>query len=192
VQDLKGLTQVVDAYEKMDQEFGIKNLRWVVHHVPEVTPELLSRLKALGCGVEMAAFRWVTSSDPNQVVGPQFRTIVDHGIQAGIHGDGVHIAPLNPWSHIQYATTGVNSFGQAVNPGQQLTRQEALSLFTRSNSWFLRMEEKIGSIEPGKLADLTVLDRDYFTVPDADIRNVRSVLTILGGKAVHDTGVLKV
>ena len=188
VQDLKGLTQVVDAYEKMDQEFGIKNLRWVVHHVPEVTPELLTRLKALGCGVEMAAFRWVTSSDPKQVVGPQFRTIVDHGIQAGIHGDGVHIAPLNPWSHIQYATTGLNSFGQMVNPGQLLTREEALSLFTRSNSWFLRMEQKIGSIEPGKLADLAVLDRDYFTVPDADIRNIRSVLTILGGKVVHDSG----
>jgi predicted amidohydrolase YtcJ len=153
---------------------------------------LLSRLKALGCGVEMAAFRWVTSSDPNQVVGPQFRTIVDHGIQAGIHGDGVHIAPLNPWSHIQYATTGVNSFGQQVNPGQQLTRQEALSLFTRSNSWFLRMEDKIGAIEPGRLADLTVLDRDYFTVPDADIRNIRAVLTIVGGKVVHDSSVLKV
>jgi predicted amidohydrolase YtcJ len=191
VQDLKGLTQVVDAYEKMDQEFGIKDLRWVVHHVPEVTPELLSRLKALGCGVEMAAFRWVTSSDPNQVAGPQFRTIVDHGIQAGIHGDGVHIAPLNPWTHIHYATTGLNSFGHMVNPGQLLKREEALSLFTRSNSWFLRMEEKVGSIERGKLADLTVLDRDYFTVPESDIRNIRSVLTIVGGKVVHDSGALK-
>ncbi|MEO8467427.1 MAG: amidohydrolase family protein [Gammaproteobacteria bacterium] len=192
VQTLAQLTQVVEAYEKMDQEFGIKDLRWAVHHVPEVTPELLTRLKALGCGVEMAAFRWVTSSDPNEKVGPQFRTIVDHGIQAGIHGDGVHIAPLNPWHHIHYAVTGVNSFGAQVNPGQHLTRQEAISLFTRSNSWFLRMEDRIGSIEPGKLADLTVLDRDYFTVPDADIKKIRPVLTILGGKVVHDSGALKV
>jgi predicted amidohydrolase YtcJ len=163
-----------------------------VHHVPEVNVDLLSRLKALGVGVEMAAFRWVTSNKPNEVVGPQFRTIVDHGIQCGIHGDGVHIAPLNPWSHIQYAVTGVNSFGQQVNPGQHLTREEALRLFTRGNAWFLRMEEKIGSIEPGKLADLAVLDRDYFTIPDADIRNVRPVLTLLGGKVVHDSGALKV
>jgi hypothetical protein len=191
VQTLAQLTQVVEAYEKMDQEFGIKNLRWVVHHVPEVTTDLLSRLKALGCGVEMAAFRWVTSNNPNEVVGPQFRTIVDHGVQAGIHGDGVHIAPLNPWPHIYYATTGVNSLGQPVNPGQQLKREEALSLFTRSNAWFLRMEDRIGSIEPGKLADLTVLDRDYFTVPDADIKKIRSVLTMLGGKVVHDSGALK-
>ena len=117
--------------------------------------------------------------------GPQFRTIVEHGIQTGIHGDGVHIAPLNPWQHIYYATTGVNSFGAKVND-QQLTREEALRLFTRGNSWFLRMEEKIGSIEPGRLADLVVLDRDYFAVPEAEIKKIRSLLTVVDGRIVHN------
>jgi predicted amidohydrolase YtcJ len=186
VQNLAGLTQVVEAYEAVNREFDITQKRWVVHHVPQVTADLLTRLKALGCGVEMGAFRWVTSSDPKVVVGPPFRTIVDHGVQVGIHGDGVHIAPLNPWLHIYYATTGVNSFGDKVNGDQQLTRAEALRLFTRNNSWFLRMEEKIGSIERGKLADLAVLDRDYFAVPDAEIKKIRSVLTIVDGKIVHN------
>jgi hypothetical protein len=136
----------------------------------------------------MGAFRWVTSSDPKVVAGPPFRTIFDHGIQTGIHGDGVHIAPLNPWLHIYYATTGVNSFGDKVNGDQQLKRAEALRLFTRNNSWFLRMEDKVGSIEPGKLADLAVLDRDYFAVPDIEIKKIRSVLTIVDGKVVHDSG----
>jgi predicted amidohydrolase YtcJ len=189
VQNLAGLKQVVEAYEAVNRENDVTQLRWVVHHVPEVSADLLTRLKALGCGVEMGAFRWVTSSDPKVVAGPQFRTIVDHGIQAGIHGDGVHIAPLNPWLHIYYATTGVNSFGDQVNPGQQLTRSEALRLFTRNNSWFLRMEEKIGSIEPGKLADLAVLDRDYFAVPDAELKKIRSVLTVVDGKIVHNSGI---
>jgi hypothetical protein len=189
VQNLAGLTQVVEAYEAVNKEFDITRLRWMVHHVPVVTTDLLTRLKALGCGVEMGAFRWVTSNDPKVVVGPQFRTIVDHGIQAGIHGDGAHIAPLNPWPHIAFATTGVNSFGDKVNGDQQITRQEALRLFTRGNSWFLRMEDKIGSIEPGKLADIAVLDRDYFAVPDADIKKIRAVMTIVDGKVVHDTGV---
>ena len=188
VQNLAGLRQVVEEYEAVNREFDITKLRWVVHHVPEVNADLLTRLRGLGCGVEMGAFRWVTSSDPKIVTGPPFRTIVDHGIQVGIHGDGVHIAPLNPWLHIYYATTGVNSFGDQVNPGQHLTRAEALRLFTRSNSWFLRMEEKIGSIEPGKLADLAVLDRDYFAVPDAEIKKIRSVLTIVNGRIVHDAG----
>ena len=190
VQNLAGLTQVVEAWEAVHREFNISKLRWVVHHVPEVNANLLNRLKAMGCGVEMGAFRWVTSSDPKVVTGPAFRTIVDHGIQAGIHGDGVHIAPLNPWQHIYYATTGINSFGDQVNPGQHLTRAEALRLFTRDNSWFLRMEDKIGSLEPGKLADLAVLDRDYFAVPDADIKKIRSVLTIVDGKVVHNAGIV--
>jgi hypothetical protein len=151
---------------------------------------LLSRLKALGCGVQMGAFRWVTSSDPKVVAGPPFRTIFDHGIQVGIHGDGVHIAPLNPWLHIYYATTGVNSFGDKVNGDQQLTRQEALRLFTRHNSWFLRMEDRLGTIEPGKLADVAVLDRDYFAVPDVQIKQIKSVLTVVDGRIVHDAAVL--
>ena len=191
VQDIKGLQQVVDAYEAVNKEFPIKDLRWVVHHVPAVTPELLSRLRALGCGVQMAAFRWVTSTDPKIVVGAPFRTIVDHGIQTGIHGDGVHIAPLNPWLHIYFAVTGVNSFGAKVNGDQQITRQEALRIFTRDNSWFLRMEDKIGTIAPGKLADLTVLNRDYFTVPEADIKQIRAVLTVVNGRIVHDTGIVR-
>jgi hypothetical protein len=83
--------------------------------------------------------------------------------------------------------TGINSFGDHVNPGQQLTRTEALRLFTRENSWFLRMEDKIGSIETGKLADLAVLDRDYFAVPDAEIKGIRSVMTVVNGSVVHET-----
>jgi predicted amidohydrolase YtcJ len=186
VQNLQALTQVVDAYEAVNKEFDITRLRWVVHHVPEVTADLLSRLRALGCGVQMGAYRWVTSNDPKVVVGPPFRTIVDHGIQVGIHGDGAHIAPLNPWPHIAYAVTGRNSFGMAVNGNQQLTRAEALRIFTRENAWFLRMEEKIGSIEVGKLGDLVVLDRDYFTVPDGDIAKIRPVMTVVGGRVVHE------
>ena len=71
----------------------------------------------------------------------------------------------------------MNSFGAPVNGNQHLTRAEALRTFSRGNSWFLRMEDKLGSIEVGKLADLAVLDRDYFTVPDADIKKVRALLT---------------
>ena len=189
VQNLAGLKQVVESWEAVNKESDITKLRWVVHHVPEVNADLLTRLKNLGCGVEMGAFRWVTSSDPKVIAGPPFRTIMDHGIQVGIHGDGVHIAPLNPWLHIYYAVTGLNSFGDQVNPGQHLTREEAIRLFTRHNPWFLRMEDKIGTIESGKLADLVVLDRDYFSVPDAEIKKVRSVLTIVDGKIVHNTGI---
>jgi predicted amidohydrolase YtcJ len=186
VHNIPELTQVVDAYEAVNKEFPIGGKRWVVHHVPVVTKELLDRLKALGCGVQMGAFQWVTSNNPNATVGAPFRTIVEHGIEAGIHGDGVHIAPLSPWQHIYFATTGVDSFGNHVNGDQQISREEALRRFTRHNAWFLRMEDRIGTIEAGKLADLVVLDRDYFTVPDQEIKEIRSVLTIVDGRVVHE------
>jgi hypothetical protein len=188
VGNLAGLQQCVEAYEAMDAQYGISHLRWMVHHVPFVTDELLSRLQAVGGAVQMAGYRWVASGPNDSGVGAPFRQIVDHGIKVGLHGDGVHIAPLNPWPHIYYATTGLNSYGAQVNAGQHLTRQEALRLFTRENPWFMNMEDKIGTIETGKLADLVVLNRDYFAATDEEIKLIRSSLTVVGGKVVSSDG----
>ena len=62
-------------------------------------------------------------------------------------------------------------------------------LATAANKWFI-WEDDIGSIEPGNRADLAVLDRDYFSVPDEEIKRTRSLLTVVGGKVVHNLGVL--
>jgi predicted amidohydrolase YtcJ len=67
-----------------------------------------------------------------------------------------------------------------------LTREEALRLYTREKGWYLRMEDRVGSIEAGRFADLAVLDRDYFSVPDVEIKKIRSALTIVGGRVVHE------
>jgi hypothetical protein len=162
----------------------------MVHHVPFVTTELLDRLKALGGGVAMRGFTWIVGTPTAN--GAPFRTILDNGIQAGLQGDGVHISTLNPWPHMQYAVTGVNALGQLINPpAEHITRPEALRLFTRGNSWFHRREHELGSIEVGKLADLVVLNDDYLSVPETDLRRIRSVLTVVGGEIVHDAGLLK-
>jgi hypothetical protein len=111
-----------------------------------------------------------------------------------VNGCGVdlqYFAPLNPWLHIYYASTGVNALGQLINDGQQISRQDALRLYTRENGWFLRMEDRLGAIEPGKLADLAVLSNDYLTVTDEQLKRIQSVLTIVDGKIVYDAGVLK-
>ena len=67
---------------------------------------------------------------------------------------------------------------------------EALRLFTRENAWFLRMEDKIGTIEPGKLGDLVVLDKDFLTVTDEQLKKIKPVLTVVDGKVVFDAGVV--
>lgn len=185
VGNLAELTQVVEGWEAVNAEFDITGQRYIVHHVP-VTENLLDRLHAFGAGVVMRAFTWVVGTASSN--GAPFRTIVDHGIKAGIEGDGVHISTLTPWPHMHYAVTGRNALGELINGGQQITRQEALRTFTRENAWFLRAEAEIGSIEPGKLADLVVLDRDYFTIPEDDIKRIRSVLTLVEGRVVHETG----
>lgn len=190
--NLAALIQVVTAYEAVNAEFGITDLRWGVQHMNEATPELLARLKALNCGVSMSGFRWLQGNPGPNPVGPPFRMIIDSGIPAGLHEDGVHIAPHNPWYALHYATTGLNALGQQINAGQQITRTEALHSYTRANAWYLNREDRLGSIEPGKLADLLVLDRDYFTVSDADMRRTLPVLTVVGGEIVHDTGALPV
>ena len=183
---------VVAAYEQMEAEFGIKHLRWGLQHADHATPEQLARLKALGCGVSASGFRWL-SGQPRAdglPVGPLFPQLVDSGIPLGLHEDGVHIAPHNPWFALHYATTGLNVAGQQINPGQQISRQQALHMYTRGNAWYLGREHELGSIEPGKLADLVVLDKDYFTVSEAAMRTIRPIMTIINGEIVHDTGVL--
>jgi hypothetical protein len=186
--NLNALIQVVDAYEAVDAEFGITDLRWGVQHINQATPELLQRLIDLNCGVSTSGFRWLQGNPGPTPVGPPFRMVVDSGIRAGMHEDGIHIAPHNPWFALHYATTGLNVFGEQINEGQQITRQEALRAYTRENAWYLNREDELGSIETGKLADLLVLDRDYFSVSDEQMRRTRPVLTVVAGEVVHDVG----
>jgi predicted amidohydrolase YtcJ len=74
--------------------------------------------------------------------------------------------------------------GRRVNR-QSVSREQALIAHTRSNALFVFQENNLGSLAPGKYADLLVLDRDYFTVPAAQIKDIRPVLTMVGGRIVY-------
>jgi hypothetical protein len=178
----------IQGFEQVNQEIDITGLRWVVAHVPQITPEYVNRLKALGGGVNLTGWQYLAGTGPQS--GPPFRMIVDNGIPAGMSSDGMQIAPMNPWIHAYYATTGKNALGQQINPGQQISRQELLSLYTRANQWFLGDADEglLGSLEIGRLGDVVVLSDDYFSVHDEELKKIRSVLTVVGGEVVHDTG----
>jgi predicted amidohydrolase YtcJ len=178
----------------------VRDMRWVVAHVPGITQPWIDRLQKIGGGLSLTGWQYLGGSLPTNAIdapyaGPPFRMIVDSsnrpgGIHAGLSSDGMQIAPMNPWLHMYFATTGLNTRNVLINPNQQITRQEALSLYTRQNGWFLREEDQLGSIESGKLADLVVLNRDYFAASNADLKKIRSVLTVVGGNVVHDSGVI--
>jgi hypothetical protein len=173
----------IQGFESVNSEFDITDLRWVVAHVPFITEDYVDRLKAVGGGLSLTGWRYLAGTAANN--GPPFRMIVDNGIHTGMSSDGMQIAPMNPWLHMYYATTGRNARGELINDGQQVSRGEILRLYTADNGWFLRMEDRLGTIEKGNLADLVVLDRDYFTVPDEDLKRIRSVMTVVGGTIVH-------
>jgi hypothetical protein len=100
----------------------------------------------------------------------------------------MQISPLNPWLGLYYVVTGRNARGELINAGQTLSREQALKLYTAANGWFLNEEDRLGSLEPGKYADLVVLSEDYFdadAVDDDAIKRIRSVLTLVGGEVVH-------
>jgi predicted amidohydrolase YtcJ len=143
-----------------------------------------ARLQALGGGVNLTPYEYFSTANPG---GPPYRMLVDSGIPVGLSPDGMQIAPMNPWIHAYYATTGINALGDQINPGQQLTRAEVLEHFTSANRWFLggRDEDVLGTLEVGRLGDVVVLSHDYFEVPDAGLKELHSVLTVLGGRVVH-------
>ena len=181
-----------DVWERVNREFPIGSLRWSIDHVNTIEPRTLDRMKALGVGVRAHGFR-VLGGTPGQA-GPPYRALVDSGIHVGTGMDGAQASPINPWLNVYYMVTGRNVRGELINGGQQITRQEAVWLYTGGNGWFSREEGALGSIAVGRLADLAVLNADVFdpqAVPDESIRRVHSVLTILGGKVVHgDTSAL--
>ena len=174
------------TFEAVNAVTPIRDLRWSVAHVPRIDQATVNRLKAIGAGIALHPFEYLAGG-PN--AGPPMRMIVDSGIHVGAGSDSAQISTLDPWLMIYYMVTGKNSSGVLINDKQQLTRMEAIRLYTSANGWFLREEDQLGSIEPGKLGDLVVLSDDYFDprkVPDEGIKKLKAALTVVGGRVVYD------
>jgi hypothetical protein len=155
--------------------------------LPKIDRPTLDRLKAIGAGVAVHGWLYLSGTPTNG--GPPFRTIVDSGIHVGAGSDAAAVSVFDPWLEIYYMVTGKNAAGELINDGQQITRAEALRLYTAENGWFTHEEDKMGTIEPGKFGDLVVLSDDYLDpkkVPDEAIKRLKSVLTVVNGKVVFN------
>jgi predicted amidohydrolase YtcJ len=175
----------ISTFEAVNGTTPIAKLHWSVAHVPRIDAAKISRLKTMGAGIAVHPFQYLNAMGG----GPPLRTIVDSGIHVGAGSDSAQISTLDPWLMIYYMVTGKNAAGVLVNGGQQLTRIEAIRLYTVENGWFFHEEDKLGSIEPGKLGDIVVLSDDYFDsakVSDEGIKKLKSVLTIVDGKIVYN------
>ncbi len=173
---------IASSFEAVNKTTPIADLRWSDAHVPAIDQTTVNRLKAIGAGIAVHPFRYLSGGTAG---GPPLRMILDSGLHVGAGSDSAQISTLNPWNMIYYMVTGKNVAGLLVNGGQQITREEAIRIYTVENGWFLKEESKLGSIEEGKLGDVVVLNADFFNkaeVPDESIRKIHPVLTIIDGK----------
>jgi predicted amidohydrolase YtcJ len=178
------VTNLIKDRETVNAEIPLSGLRWIISHIPEFPVDLANRMNSMGMGVLVGWGPLRTGTN----VGPPYKMLMGHPIKKGYHSDGGDITIINPWVNFATIVSGKNLAGQQILGDQALTRQEILGLATAANKWFI-WEDDLGSIEVGNHGDLAVLDRDCFTVPDDDLKSTRSLLTVVGGKVVHNDGV---
>ena len=115
---------------------------------------------------------------------PPLRLVQDSGVPYGLGTDGTKAGQIDPFVTLWWAVTGKALNGETVLT-ETLTREEALIAHTRNNAYIMFQEANLGSIAPGLLADMLVLDRDYLTVPADQIHSIRPVATLVGGRVVY-------
>ena len=170
----------IAAFEAVDSVVPIAEMRWAVEHVFSIGADHIGRLDQIGAGATVQNQQYLLGGS-----GPPYRDLLDSGISMSAGTDASAISPMSPWISLYHMVTGRDVSGRVVNAGQQITRLEALRIYTTGGAWHTFEEEELGSIEVGKLADLVVLSDDYLSVPDQEIRTLSSVLTLVGGKIVH-------
>ena len=188
------MTPAIDAYleqyEAINKENPIKGLRWIFSHLDQVSDAQLERMKRLDIYAGLHSRPLIQGALMHKAHGerawdmPPFRRVQASGIVWGLGSDATAVTPSNPFYTLGFAVTGRMVGGREVNR-QTIPREEALIAHTRSNAWFIFQESNLGSIQPGKYADLVVLDRDYLTVPAEQIKDIKPVMTMVGGKIVH-------
>jgi predicted amidohydrolase YtcJ len=171
------VTDLLDTLERVNKNQRMDHLRWTMGHVYDISPTNIARAKALGMtlGVHGAAMQAAAHMP--------LRKIAASGIIFGLGTDATIVSHYSPFVTLGWVVSGLDVGGNRVLD-ETLTREEALIAHTRSNAYLFFQEKALGSLEAGKQADLVVLDRDYMTVPAADIKNIRPVLTMVGGRVV--------
>src|SRR5216683_5708144 len=169
---------LLSVYERVNKEFPITDLRWSVAHLTNASPQNLRRMKAMGVG-------W-TIQRPNAA---SVENAKELGVKMGAGTDAHRVASYNPFTALQWSLVdSKNAGGAQRGPEQTPTREDALRAYTIGSAWFSFDENKRGSLEPGKLADLAVLTNDYMAVPADQIGGIESLLTMVGGKIVYASG----
>lgn len=193
------ISRALDVFEKVNADVPFDGLHWFFDHAETISERNIERIAKLGGGIavqhrmayqgEYFAERYGHRAAERT---PPIRRMLDMGVPVGAGTDATRVASYNPWICLSWLVTGKTLGGLSLYPASNLVdRETALRLWTEANTWFSSEPGKKGQIKEGQLADLVVLSDDYFRVPGEAIQDITSVLTLLGGKAVHGAGDFK-
>jgi predicted amidohydrolase YtcJ len=182
----------LDQIEAINKEHPIKNLRWTFAHINQIDAPQLERMKKLGMYAAVHPWAVINGQIMHEGFGdgaydmPPLRTIQNSGIMWGLGTDGSAANQYLPFTTLYFAVTGKMAGGSKVIR-QTVSREDALIAHTRKNAFFVFQEDNLGSIQAGKLADLVVLDRDYLAISADQIKDIKPVMTMVGGRIVYDS-----
>ena len=184
---------IMDVFEQVADEQGKFAPRWAIDHAETVRDAELERIKALGGGIaiqDRMAFAGEYFVDRYGAdaakAAPPVRKMLDMGIPVGAGTDGTRVSSYNPWPSLYWLVTGKTVGGLELwDDASNLTREEALNIFTSGSAWFSQEEDVKGKIKEGMYADFAILSDDYFSVPEEDIMSLEAVLTVTGGNVVY-------
>jgi predicted amidohydrolase YtcJ len=187
----KAIDAQIDQVEKISKQVDVRPLRWAFMHMEGVTPPQIERMKKLNMFIAVNPRPIVSGGLLHKMQGdkgfamPPMREIQDSGIMWGFGTDAFEVNQFRPFQTLYFAVTGKMVGGTVVNT-HTVSREAALIAHTRSNAYLFFRENDLGSIQPGRFADFVVTDKDYLTVPAEQIKDIKSVLTIVGGRIVYD------
>lgn len=189
----ESIARALSVYEKVNNEIPLEGLNWFFDHAETISDKSIERVKRLGGGIAIQnrmAFQgeyFIERYGKQQTLRtPPIRKILEAEIPVGMGTDATRVSSYNPWLCLYWLTTGKSIGGTLLyDENNIISREKAIELYTKGSAWFSKEEDKKGSFLENQLADFSVLSKDFFSVPEEEIKNIYSTMTVLGGDIVH-------
>ncbi len=192
----ESITRFLNVFEEVNDETPFNGIHWFFDHAETISEHNIQRVRNLNGGIAVQnrmAFQCehfvARYGEEAATRAPPVRRMMDMGIPVGAGTDATRVSSYNPWLSLYWLITG-KSVGGAPNFSEsgRIGRVSALRLYSQGSAWFSNEDDRKGTIEVGKFADLAVLSADYFTFPEEAVKQIESVLTLVGGKVVYGSG----
>ncbi len=183
---------LLDVIEEVSKDNPVRDLRWTVLHLYNASEDSLSRIKKLGLIWGVQDGPYFGGERLQKEVGveaarsmPRIATALRMGIMVTGGTDAHRVSSYNPFVALQWYLDGTTIGGTKTRGDEEApSRRQALEMYTKNSAFEANEDDRRGTLEPGKLADLAVLSADYMSVPVNEVGKIRSVLTMVGGKVV--------